>query len=248
LRAQVRTTLGPRLTKMFPSLDGEAFKISLAGIARGLRKLGANEGSDMLSPLGDAASFARRALPSDDSSFIWSELSSGITDNAEKTLQSLYERFVSQYDEKQKAARDDAAVWRPVRDRLLERQIADRLQPKTISSPIDTVEFEHAWKNGAWHCYQPLSFDLSTSANIREKAARWTGHMVALAGASEPFKAHFFVGAPSDPQLRDAYDQALEILKLGPSRPEVIEESEMDALVDRIEDEIRSHEHPIAAG
>ena len=202
----------------------------------------------MLSQLGDAASFARRALPGDDSSFIWSPLASGVTDNPENTLRSLYERFVSQYDGKQKVARDDAAVWRPVRDRLVERQIADRLQEKTISSPIDTVVFEHAWKNGAWHCYQPLSFDLTTSSHIREKAARWTGHMVALERASEPFKTLFFVGAPSDPGLRGAYEQAIEILKLGAGHPEVIEEAEMDALVDRLEDEIRAHEQPWAAG
>jgi hypothetical protein len=79
----------------------------------------------------------------------------------------------------------------PVRDRLAELKLADRLQPKTIASPFDRVEFDHAWKNGKWHCFQPLSFDLANEETIREKARRWAGQMLALKEATEPFKLYF---------------------------------------------------------
>jgi hypothetical protein len=104
------------------------------------------------------------------------------------------------------------------------------------------VKFEHAWKNGAWHCYQPISFDLANDENIRDKARRWAGHMLALTNASEPFQPYFFVGAPTDEKLRLAYEAALKILKLSPVGPKVIEENEIDDLVRQIEDEIRSHD------
>jgi hypothetical protein len=102
------------------------------------------------------------------------------------------------------------------------------------------VDFEHAWKNGEWHCYQPLSFDLANEENIRDKARRWAGHMLALKDASEPFRPYFFVGSPSDQSLARAYEAAISILKLSPGEPQVIEENRIDDLVHQIEDEIGS--------
>lgn len=246
LDAKVRTTLGPRLSKMFPSLDGESFKSGLLSIQRAVRKLGRSEAGDMFATLSDASRFAQRAMPHDETSFIWSSIGSGTTDDPQRALDKLYARFVSQYDARPKATRDDAAVWRPVREMLVARNLADRLQPKVIRSDVDQVEFEHAWKNGAWHCYQPLSFDLSSSDNIRDKAARWAGHMWALGRAEESFKPHFVVGAPSDPHLMTAYEKALKLLALSPGSPEVIEDTDAKNLVDKIEDELRAHDNGFA--
>jgi hypothetical protein len=219
-------------------VNGESFKSTLRSIDRGVRKLAEREAGDLLSSSSDVSMFARRVLPDDDSSFIWGPVGSGLTGDAGAELDRLYGRFVGRYDEEAKSSRDDAAVWRPVRQRLLERQIADRLQPKTIRSSIDQVVFEHAWKNGAWHCYQPLSFDLASGDNIRDKAARWVGHMVGLKDASEDFKPHFFVGAPSNPTLREDYMRAIGVLRLSPIETEIVEETEIDRLVDEIEREI----------
>lgn len=241
LGIRVRETLGPRLSKMFPTLDRDSFKSALQTIERSVCKLSQREGSDMFASLSNAAKFAHRAMPQDETSFVWSTLGSGLTDDPYKVLDRLYARFITQYDERQKSSREDAAVWRPVREMLVARNLADHLQPKVIRSDIDQVEFGHAWKNGAWHCYQPLSFDLSSGDNIREKAARWAGHMLALRDAEEPFKPYFVVGEPRDPQLRLAYEKALKILKLSPGQPEVVEEAEAETLVNKIEDQMRSH-------
>jgi hypothetical protein len=106
-------------------------------------------------------------LPEDDSSS-GDRSDSGLTANPAETLEKLYNRFVARYNEQQRQHRDDA-IWKPVRD-LVERKLADRLQAETITSSLDHVEFEHAWKNGAWHCYQPISFDLANEENVRDKA------------------------------------------------------------------------------
>jgi hypothetical protein len=230
---------------MFPDMRRASFLESLRVIGRGLEKLKKSEGSGLLSELGDASIFARRILAPDDSSFVWGELGSGLTNDPETTLESLYQRFVARYDETARVARDDAAVWQPVREMLIERNIADRLQPKTISSPIDEVEFQHAWKNGAWHCYQPLSFDLVTSEGIREKAARWSGHMTGLSRATEEVKPHFVVGPPTDERLAEDYQRAIDLLRASAMEPLVFEEGEADQLVDVIETEIISHDHHV---
>lgn len=241
LGVRVRRTLG-RLTSMFPGMNGEALKGALKAIERGVNQIAQQEASGLLSALSDASTFAARVLPVDNSSFVWGPIGSGIAADPNQALEKLFARFVSRYDEPAKARRDEAAVWKPVRDLLVEREIADRLQAVTIRSPLDHVEFEHAWKNGAWHCYQPVSFDLLSGESIREKANKWAGQLLALKDASEAFQPFFVVGAPSDPQLLGDYEKALAILRLGPGEPMVIPEAEVPALVDRIEDEIKAHE------
>ncbi len=247
LKGRFRRTVG-RLTKIFPDLDSFSFKSSLQRLSRHFDRLKQTDVSSLLTYEYDASTFASRVLPHDDSSFVWSKTGSGLTSDPEATLNSLYRRFVSRYDEVIRASRDDAAVWRPVRDRLKERHLSECLHPKTISSEYDVVEFEHAWKNGAWHCYQPLSFDLASADSIREKAARWAGHMLALSRSDEHFRAYFFVGMPKDARLMAAYESAVGLLELSPNKPRVVPETQIDDFVAQIEDEMRAHRTPAIGG
>ncbi|MCC6983605.1 MAG: DUF3037 domain-containing protein [Bauldia sp.] len=244
LDARVRHTLG-RISKMFPDLNGESLKVSVKNIEQAIKRLAASQGSDLFSRFKEVGAFVKSVLPDDDSSFIWGPVGAGLAANPAETLDKLYDRFVSRYDEKPRQHRDDASVWRPVRDRLAERKLADCLRAKTITSPLDHVEFEHAWKNGAWHCYQPVSFDLANEETIRDKARRWAGHLLALKDSAEPFRTYFFVGLPSDPSLKSACSAAMNILKLSPGKPEVKDETCIEDLVDQIEDDIRAHDRGV---
>lgn len=248
LGARVRKTIG-RLSKMFPDIDKSHLTMALQAIERSVLKLRQSLDDGLLSSMSkpsDAATLAGQAMPPDDSSFVWGDLRSGITDDPERVLDKLYKRFVAVYDEEGRVSRDDAAVWQPVRERLLAKCLLDRLQPKTIISPVDEVDFDSAWKNGVWHCYQALSFDLASPDSIREKAARWSGHMLGASKSSEPIQPHFIVGAPANPDLFRHYLRAIELIKASPLNPDVHEESDVDSFVNQIEDEIRAHDASIA--
>lgn len=241
LGAKMRRTIG-RLSKMFPDMEKSDLIGGLSVVERGISRLRETELSGLAISSGDAATFAKRALPDDDSSLVWGDMGSGITFDPFATLEKLYHRFVGRYDESGRVGRDDAAVWQPVREKLAERRLVDRLAPKTIVSPIDKVEFEHAWKNGAWHCYQPLSFDLVSAEGIREKAARWSGHMTGLSKASETVRPHFVVGAPADPALDDDYRRAIDLLRASQLGPLVFEESQIDQMINQIADAMAAHD------
>lgn len=72
--------------------------------------------------------------------------------------------------------------------------------------------FEHAWKNGVWNVYQPLSFDLKKSNDPYEKAYRWDSRSRHLCAAEEKPAIHLLLGAPEDFHLARAYGKAKEIL------------------------------------
>jgi hypothetical protein len=241
LGAKMRHSVG-RLTKIFPDLKAATVKGALRSIESGVRRLAQSSGDLRFDPDADVSAFARRVLPADDSSFVWSQVGSGLTRDAAATLDELYQRFVGKYDDPARIVRDDAAVWRPVEILLKARNIADRLTPKIISSELEQVKFGHAWKNGAWHCCQPLSFDLASVDNIREKAVLWHGRLSTLRGTSEEFKPHFVVGAPSDRSLQREFDHALRILMDSPVKPDIVQEAEIGRLVDQIAHDVAAHD------
>lgn len=243
VRFKTRRTIG-RLKGVFPDIDRSAFVASMHAVRRALQQVAKHEESaGMFMGQGDAGDIARRALPADSSSLQWSECGTGVTNDVEHTLDRIFDRFVARYDTHNRSRKTDDDVWRPVRQKLEERNLAQCLQEKSIHGGLDDISFKHAWKNGQWHVYEPLSFDLVDADGIKSKAREWLGHLSAVVaeGRAEPFKAHFIVGAPTNPTLNDAYRTAIAILERAPNRPEVFEETELDALVSQIEDEVRAH-------
>ncbi len=243
LEFKTRKTFG-RAKHMFPDLDGEAFRASMQAIDRALAAQGRQIAeAGLMAGDGNAVSVARKALPADDSTLQWSELGSGVTDDLTKALDRLYARMVTRYDTHTTRRRTDEDVWRPVREKLDQLEIAIPLEEKIVASATDEVSFKHAWKNGKWHAYEPLSLDLADADGIKDKARRWRGHLAAVAdGAREDLKLHFIVGAPQNAALRPAYQNALTILRQADFSPSVYEDNQIDTLVAEIEDEVRAHE------
>jgi hypothetical protein len=243
--SRVRSTIG-RLRGVFPDLDRAAFVHSMQSVRNGFRRVAQRKStSDLFKTLDSVMAIAKEAVPADDSSLQWSSIGSGLTSNPQETFERLYGQFVSRYDHRAPHRRTDDEIWRPVLLKLEEREIANKLQEKTIASSLDDVSFKHAWKNGKWHAYEPVSFDLAEADSIKTKAREWLGHLSAVVadGTAEAFQPHFFVGGPSDPNLLAAYEAAKEILRHAPNNPEVFEESQLDSFVAKIEDEMRAHEH-----
>jgi len=241
--ARTRTTIG-RIRGVFPDLDRNAFTVAMHAVQRALRKI-AKESAEagLLGSDGDALQFARKAVPADDSSLQWSAVGSGLTNDASQTFERLYERFVARYDTHSTHHRTDDDLWRPVLQKLEEKNLASRLQETIISGPVDDVFFKHAWKNGRWQVYEPVSFDLTDADGIKKKAREWLGHLAAVVADGknvELFKPHFIVGAPRDAKLRPAYASAIAILRRAPNDPEIFEETQIDDFVRRIEDEVLS--------
>jgi hypothetical protein len=240
LGAAIRKAYG-RISKVFPTVDGITLRQDLSQIERAFQKLAKTAvGGDLVSQP-NVSNYALQVVGKDDSSLVWSDIGSGLTADPERTLADLSARFVSQYDEVVPARRSDAEIWKPFRDLLVERKVADVFESKTISTPLDEVEFEHAWKNGKWHCIQALSFDLATADGIREKAAKWAGHMVGLHSAADAIEPYFVVGAPADPRLESAYGRAVELIGTAPLSPKVVTESEFATFADTLAAKVRAH-------
>ncbi|MBY2951865.1 DUF3037 domain-containing protein [Rhizobium leguminosarum] len=242
VKVAVRTSIG-RIKHVFPDLDRQAFLSAVKAAERSVRKISKGlEQGDLLAEYGDAASIARKVLVADDSSLQWSSVSGGLTEDAEKTFDRVYRRYVSRYDAKSPHRRSDDEVWRPVRLLLEEKNVPVEFDEKILAGTSDEIVFKRAWRNGVWHAYEPLSFDLADAEGIKDKARRWRGHLEAVHdGLQSDLKLHFIVGAPQNHALLGAFQNAIKILSEAAFRPEIYQESEIPQLVSKIEDELREH-------
>jgi len=243
LKSKFRSTYG-RLSSVFPTFDEKAFKEALRAVKTTIEQLAKSEKSAGLfqsSP--DAAAFARKALVADDSSFQWSPAGSGITRDAAATLEQLYDRFVTRYDKHGVRRRDDADVWKPIRERLEELKIADRFEEHTFRGSVEEITLEHTWKNGKWHAIEAISLDLADAAEIKKKAHRIRGHLDSVAeGLTDEVALNLVLGPPSNPEIADAYNAARKILEKAACQPTIVEEDSMQDFVARLADEIHAHE------
>jgi hypothetical protein len=241
LEAKTRSTYG-RLARIFPDVDGDGFKRAMSHVEHSVAST-AKRLNDLFSEKDlTALELATRTLTSDDSSLQWSSLGSGRTRGPAQELERLFDKFVLQYDRTRPNSRSDEEVWKSFSRALANRQVLAKLEQKEIVSDVDRMTFRHAWKNSHWHCFEPVSFDFAEGERIHKKATRWAGQMLALASASERFKVYLLVGEPTRADMQRHYHRALRILETIPVASEIVQESQADALADRIAGEMRAHE------
>ena len=230
-----------RISQMFGPINGEHFRQISRYIQTEIEIIGDKLTSkNSLTDSGlDIQSLLAQVLPADDSSIQFSAPAGGLTSNPEQTLLDLFNRYVEKYTRRpQYPTRADEDVWRAFRKALEQRRITQYLKPKQIQAPNYEYEFKRAWKNGAWHLYEPVSFDLQESGSIREKANNWVGKVTNLIKSSERFKLFLLLGAPSDEKLRKAFSQAENILREMPGDKELVREDQADDFAEHLKTEI----------
>ncbi len=232
-----------RISRMFTKIDGNRFREQTRYIQERLRDSGENLSTRL--PFDSALTIDKvlaKVLPIDDSSFQFSPPGVGVSHNLDKTLSELFERLVERYlFNADRPRRDDEEVWKVFREPLERREVATRLVPKKIIAANYDYEFQHSWKNGLWHVYEPISFDLLDPGSILEKANRWLGRAVSLNDSHEKFKMHMLLGEPQDSHLRNTFEKAKNILHKMPNKPDIITEKDAESFAKEVATEMKTH-------
>jgi len=242
--AVCRPTFG-RVSNVFPGLDGDAFKRLMRLVQAHIEELGARLADELpLNGMPDSVmTLANDLLPADDSSLQWSPPGGGVTSDPSKTLDQLFRRLVTHYDEKvERARRTDDDVWKTYKRTLESRQVLKHLQTKKIIAADDEIEFPYAWKNGLWHCLEPLSFDYTNADSIRDRAYKLLGRMVSVKESNEKFKLYLLLGEPQNENLRPAFERTLKNLTRSlPVEHQLVRESAAPEFMESFAAQIDEH-------
>ena len=243
LNAICRTTYR-RVSSVFPGLKGEHFRTVMRHVQARFEQLGEQLPSKQTgSGKQSLTDIARSVLPADDSSFQWSPVGVGLATDPSQKLEALFNRMVMRYDEQTSARvrRTDDDVWRNFKRDLEQRRLLKYFEPKTIAVENDEVRFEHAWKNGVWHCVEPVSFDMAAPESIKDKAHKLLGQITSISSSPESFRLYMLVARPEDDALVPAFESALSILAKMQCDKEIVLEGDHVALADRLASEVEAH-------
>jgi hypothetical protein len=233
-----------RISKMFVTFDGIRLRQTLRFIQDRLNDIAAEMyGKLQFRPVGSMYEILNSVLPVDDSSLQFAKGGVGTTEDLKKTAELLFDRYVERYSGGQDITkRDDDDVWRSFRPSFDRKNVTPKLVPKRIVAKNYEYEFQRSWKNGVWHLYEPISFDLLDASTIAEKANRWVGRATGLEDSQEQFKLFLLLGRPSDERLLQAYRKAENLLNRMPVDHEFVEESEAEEFARSVASEMEMHD------
>lgn len=199
-----------------------------------------------INSLNDLQSCLLSLIPKDASALRWTEVQQGLSRDLEQTAAHLYQRYCAKYDrlnKGKKAGKSDKDVWRKFQADLRARKLDGYFEPKVIEGQNDEVEFDFAWKNGVWHCVEPVSFDLQSVQSIKEKAYSRAGELVGISDVlkKEKIQVYFVAAAPKDKGLFDEFQKALRILEQSPGHPKAYMEQDVSILLDSFNERIAAH-------
>ena len=242
ISAQCRNTYA-RVSAVFPNLNSSHFRKMMKFLQGEFCKANNTLNTELqFSEVSSLRTLLHKVLPKDDSSLQWSPISAGLSVNLESELSTLFDRYVSHYDAK--VARDrrtEQDIWKDFKKTLEAFNLAEDFKPKRISVKDDEIEFQHSWKNGIWHCIEPISFDLSDSDYFKDKAHRWLGQLSSIQDSTDAFKVYLLVSPPSEPELQPAFNKALSILKKIPVQSEIYLEHDAYILAEEIQKKMEIH-------
>jgi len=191
-----------RLSDFFGDINGQFLINSIRHLETAINKIGTNideylkEHSLEGSPL---TAITASILPKDDSALQLTNTFFGLDIDSEIAIESLYERIIERYySEDQSTPHTDAYAWSKYYKKYFDDYgITKQLKKHSIVTEKDSIDFDKAWKNGVWNCYQPLSLDLKSEDAIKNKVYKWSGIIKALETSKEEIHLYFLTTTPN---------------------------------------------------
>jgi hypothetical protein len=235
-----------RLSKAFVDFDGEHFKRAIRRFEHSISRLAERWTTGMFAEAdapADVETVAKTLWPDPEMSFRYGETLTGITENLDETLASIYYRMVtSQYEKNRTERRSDDEVWASYNKVFMRSSINHALQEHTFVTDAFEVKFEHSFKNGSWHALQPLSLDYADSKGIQTKVTKWLGTAVVLEGNPDLDTLYLLLGPPISPAYQEAYQKAKILLsKRLKVKHRIIEERDAETFATELAGFMREH-------
>lgn len=181
-----------RISQFFSNFNGHHLIATLKQFEREIERISSTS-SELFFEYKNITDITNSILPKDDSALECSEIFYSLDLNLDVALKDLFNRLVIKYiTENDKEVIDDKHVWKNLYKNYFDKfEITKNLKSHSVVTNNDILEFDKSWKNGVWHCYQPISFDLKKVDSIKNKVYKWSGILSELENSNEELKIYF---------------------------------------------------------
>lgn len=234
-----------RLTQFFNEFNGHALLNTLRCFDKELNVISKRiASSDLFESYSSIEEITNSILTNDDSALQCSLLKRGIDISCQAAIDDLFNSLVNKYNhEADKESHDDKYVWRKVyKKHFDELGITNKLKEHTVQTNHDLIQFDKAWKNGVWNCYQTLSFDLKRTDSIKSKVYKWSGILNELENSTESLHLYFLTISPKKNKtikkfIEDTLNRQGKSLQVS-----IVSEQHAASFANSVKTEIENHE------
>jgi hypothetical protein len=234
-----------RFREFFTGLDTQYLISGLKHIQNGIEtEADKFQQSPLLALPASIREITSALLPEDETALFFTPVKTGIDISAAAAFEELTKSMLFKYQpEEAKKSESDKDVWENVYKRYFQEQnILQKLSKHTIKTRHDSIAFDYAWKNEHWHCFSPVTFDLSKSENIKNKVYRWRGKLAELSTGEEPVEVHLLVSLPQDEAMKNFVFEMLKDQREGQAQLSIVQPEDAPRFSQQLKIEIDSHE------
>lgn len=234
-----------RLHNFFPEVNSLFIKQTINKIEASLRQLEESFQTPIFAEnMNNLETITSQVLAKDDSALFFTEVRTVLDMDGQTLLQELFERLVMRHviDEERSSIQDNE-VWTKIYKPYFEKaSFAPALKEAVVKTKHDELHFDKTIRNGKLHCFEPISFQLTTDDNIRRKAYTWAGRLQELDTTNEPLHIYLLAAMPSDHKLQNLLKDKFNNKKIGETIIELVDERHAEQVVNKVEKLMEEHE------
>lgn len=236
-----------RVSGFFPTINSRYLASTLKFLQTQFDAICEQLNSEMLFEKYDSVEeITKKVLPKDDSALFFTEAKKLLEVTLDIAVEDLYEKFVLHYiHDADREYVTDKEVWNTIyKDYFDKLKISQHFEQHTVKTEMDTWEFERAWKNGAWNCFEAVSFDLVKEDSIRDKTFKWWGKISDLQSSKDEIHLYLLSKLPREhPELTKIIKKKLDKAQFGDHvKVELVTEKNAEKFARRIKKEIEEHQ------
>lgn len=233
-----------RLHAFFPPVNIRFIIKTIKAIDTHLKRIGEDFKKPLFTEMpASLADITSRILPKDDSALFFTDTAKIMDVDSDVLLKDLYERLVLKYvHESDHDTLADKEVWKQYYKTFFDKyHLTEKLHPKTVETKMDKWNFEHTCKNGALHCFESVSFDLSSDEYIKKKVYTWAGRIDELKTAKEQIHLYLLSALPVKTELKKFINEKLGKIKMDNAIVEIVDTDAAEKVAKRVKTQLEEH-------
>lgn len=153
-------------------------------------------------------------IPFDDATYQWSPSFGGFAADVKAIAQEIFQEAIGVHQKKAlgPVRRSEQVIYKEHYQATFESErVKPFILPHRVEAPRVAYEFQRAYQNGVWNCFEIVSLDYQNRETIEQRSLQWDARVRHLQDSKDKAKIHLLLGKPSEGMLSE-YARAKDLM------------------------------------